>query len=183
MPKLIVLFFGAESPTVTLAEAAMEGAKGVRFTEVDLRTGGDHDIATARRHKMLESSAKIRDYDGVILACPAAGDIPVELSALLDELERSSSKALANTVFGIVGGDDTTLPGRVLRLGGLLVGDPGGTTDAHARALRLGARVATVVGWVRHALGHEQENHQSHHHRAESRHDHHSHDEPGHHRP
>jgi hypothetical protein len=174
MPKLIVLFFGAESPAVTLAEAATEGAKGVRFTEVDLRSGGAHEATTTRRHKRLESSAQIRDYDGVILACPAAGDIPAELSALLDQLEASSSDALANTVFGIIGGENTTLPGRVLRLGGLLVGAPAAVVDPETRALRLGARVATVVEWVRHALSHEHGHHETEHH-------HHSHDEHGHH--
>ena len=178
MPKLIVLFFGGESPAVMLAEAATEGAKGVRFTEVDLRSGGPHEAMTARRHKTLESTAQIRDYDGVILASPA-GEIPVELIALLDELERSSStptNALTNTVFGIVGGDNTTLAGRVVRLGGLLVSDAGDAIDPQARAFRLGARVATVVGWVRHALSHEHEHrpHQEHdHHHAESQDHHH----------
>jgi hypothetical protein len=160
---------------VTLAEAATEGAKGVRFTEVDLRSGGAHEATTTRRHKRLESSAEIRDYDGVILACPAAGDIPAELAALLDQLEASPSDALANTVFGIVGGENTTLPGRVLRLGGLLVGAPAAAVDPETRALRLGARVATVVEWVRHASSHEHGHHET------DRH-HHGHDEHGHHR-
>lgn len=182
MPKLIVLFFGADSAAVTLAEAATEGAKGVRFTEVDLRNGGVHEVTTARRHKTLESSTQIRDYDGVILACPTTGGIPVELNTLLDELARSSSNALANTVFGILGGDTTTLPGRIMRLGGLLVGDSADDAEPEVRALRLGARVATVVGWVRHALSHEHEHHESQHRHGESQHDHHGHDEHGHHR-
>jgi hypothetical protein len=173
MPKLVVLFFGAESPAVTLAEAAMEGAKCVRFTEVDLRSGAAHEGTTTRRHKRLESSAQIRDYDGVILACPVACDVPADLGALLDQLERSPSDALANTVFGIIGAENTTLPRRVMRLGGLLVGDSTGGVDPETRALRLGERVATVVEWVRHALSHE-------HHATE--HHHHTRDEHGHHR-
>jgi hypothetical protein len=155
MPKLIVLFFGAESPAVTLAETATEGAKVVRFTEVDLRSGGAHQATTERPHKRLESPAQIRDFDGVIIACQAAGDIPSDLSMLLDELEGSPLGALTNTVFGIIGGENTPLAGRVMRLGGILVAEPPGATDPEVRAARLGARVATVAGWVRHALSHE----------------------------
>src|SRR6266513_2489890 len=109
MPKLIVLFFGAESPAVSLAEAATEGAKAVRFTEVDLRSGGPHQATTERPHKRLESPAQFSEFDGVILACPAAGDIPSDLSTLLGELERSPLGALTNTVFGIIGGENTQL--------------------------------------------------------------------------
>lgn len=163
MPKVIVLFFGAESPAVTLAEAAADGAKGIRFSEVAVRSGGSHQATTTRPHARLESAAQIREVDGVILACPAAGDIPSELSALLDELERSSAGALTNTVFGIVGGENTTLAARVLRLGGILVAEPTGVDDPQIRAKRLGARLATVVGWVRHALNHEH-GHQHHEH-------------------
>jgi hypothetical protein len=155
MPKVIVLFFGAESPAVTLAEAAADGAKEVRFSEVAVRSGGPHQATTARRHARLESAAHIRDFDGVILACPAAGDIPSELEALLGELERSAAGAFTNTVFGVAGGENTTLAAQVLRLGGILVSEATGVADPELRAKRLGARVATVVGWVRHALSHE----------------------------
>src|SRR5690349_1557902 len=145
MPKLIVLFSGADNRAAASAEAAAAGAKGVRFTEVDIRSFG-WDESTIERHKRLESPIQIREYDGVILTCSAAEDIPVELSALLDGLERSSSTApseLANTVFGIVGGENTTLSGRVLRLGGLLVGDGAdvAAADPETRARHLGARV------------------------------------------
>ncbi len=168
MPKLIVLFFGAENPAVTLAEAAAEGAKGVRFTEVDLRSGTPHQ-ATEHRAKRLESPAQIREYDGVVLACPVAGGIPSELSSLLDELERSSAGALSNTVFGVVGAEDTLLATRVMRLGGILVSAPSGVVDPQIRGLRLGTRVATVAGWVRHALSHEREHQHSHaHHEHEA---------------
>jgi hypothetical protein len=174
MPKVIVLFFGAESPAVTLAEAAAQGAKEIRFSEVAVRSGGPHEATTARPHARLESPAEIRDADGVILACPAAGDIPSELGALLDDLDRSPMGPLTNTVFGIVGGENTTLAARVLRLGGIVVSEPTGIADPHVRARRLGARVATVVGWVRHALSHEH-GHQHHEHAGRTESDRHHH--------
>src|SRR5712671_5591495 len=103
MPKVIVLFFGAESSAVLLADGAAEGAKGVRFTEVELRSGTTHHSTTGRQHRQLESAALIREFDGVILACPLVGEIPSDLSKLLDELESWSQGALTNTVFGIIG--------------------------------------------------------------------------------
>lgn len=155
MPKVIVLFYGAETPAVALAEAASEGAKRVRFTEVDVRAGAGHPETTATRHKRLDSATRVRDYDGVILACPAAGEPPAELIRILDELEGESDAAFADTVFGVIGADNTVLLGRVARLGGIIVAEPQGGADPEERARRLGTRVATVVGWVRHALSHE----------------------------
>jgi hypothetical protein len=183
MPKLIVLFSGADNRAAASAKSAAAGAQGVRFTEVDVRVFGSNE-STIGRHKRLESPIQIPDYDGVILTCPDAQDIPVELSALLDALEHLSSTApsdLANTVFGIVGGQNTALSQRVLRLGGLVVGG-GEAMDPETRARHVGARVATVVGWVRHALSHEHgHQEQGHHHHAAPtahHHEHEAHDHP-----
>lgn len=156
MPKLLVLFFGAESPTAALAEAAAEGATRVRFSEVDLRAGASHQVTTPTRHRPLESTRRIRDYDGVILAYPAAGRVPTELSRMLDEMEDEAENAFTNLVFGVTGAENTEVLRRVARLGGLIVSEPRGAEDPEARARALGARVATVTGWVRHALSHEQ---------------------------
>lgn len=160
MAKLIVLFFGAESPAATLADAAAEGAASVRFTEVDLVAGASHQQPTGRGAKQLASPEQLLDYDGVIMACPAAGDLPRELGSLLDALERiTPADRFANTVFGVAGGENTTLLGRVERLGGIIVSEPRGLADPEARARALGARTTKVVGWVRHALSHEQGHH------------------------
>lgn len=168
MAKLIVLFFGAETPAATLADAAAEGAASIRFSEVDVAAGAAHQQPTGRRVKTLASPEQLLDYDGMIVACPAAGDIPSELSSLLDALERvTPADRFANTVFAVAGGENTTLLGRVARLGGIIVTEPRGAADPEARARALGARAAKVVGWVRHALGHEHEHsheHGHHHH-------------------
>jgi NADPH-dependent FMN reductase len=167
MPKVIVLFFGAERAAVTLAEAAAEGATGVRFTEVEVRSGAQHQPTTTQRHKRLESSSRLRDFDGIVLVSPSVGGVPSELTMMLDELERSSMAGFANTVFGITGGEDTALAGHVMRLGGIVVAALARTADPEVRARRLGARVATLAGWVRHALDHEHEHHEHHEHRHE----------------
>ncbi|HEY9229429.1 MAG TPA: hypothetical protein VIP11_22460 [Gemmatimonadaceae bacterium] len=156
MPKLVVLFFGAESPASTLAEAAAEGAAGVRFSEVDVRAGASHQPSATRRHRVLESPKELLDYAGVVLSAPAAGEIPAELDAFLGELERvESHEAFAHTVFAVVGGENTVLMGRVARLGGIIVTEPPKIEDPETRARETGKRVAKVVGWIRHALSHE----------------------------
>lgn len=155
MPKLLVLYFGAESPAAALADAAAEGAKSVRFTEVDVRVGEAHSQPTPGRHRRLESSRDVATYAGLVIACEAAAELPDALDAFLRDLERTTSEAFVNTVFGLAGGENTVLAGRVSALGGILVGEPRGVSDPEERAKRLGARAAKVVGWVAHALGHE----------------------------
>lgn len=155
MPKLIVLFYGAESPASSLAEAAAHGAGHIRFTEVDLRAGGSHEAGTGKGYPRLSSPAALADYAGILIACPAAGEIPDDLDRLLADLERSPDRTFLNTVFGVSGGDSTVLLGRLARLGGIIVTEPRGSNDPEARARALGERVAKVVSWVRHSLGHE----------------------------
>lgn len=164
MPKLVVLYFGAESPAVALADAAAAGANSVRFTEVDVMAGEAHSQDTARRHRQLESPTSLSAYAGIVIACEAAAEIPEALDALLRGLDGTAGEAFANTVFGVAGGENTVLAGRVTALGGIVVGEPRGVTDPVLRARQLGARVAKVVGWVAHALGHEHEGGHRHHH-------------------
>lgn len=166
MPKLVVVYFGAESPAAALADAAAAGASGVRFTEVDVRVGDEHSQPTTGQHHRLESSGTLEAYAGIVIACEAAAEMPAALDALLRELERTPSETFLNTVFGVAGGENTVLAGRVASLGGIIVGEPRGETDPEVRARQLGARVAKVVGWVAHALGHEQGAGDHHHHHS-----------------
>ena len=157
MPKLIVLFYGVESPASTLAEAAAEGAKTVRFTEVDVRAGSSHEPTTGQRHKSLDSAERLIEYDGVVIAAPAAGEIPSELEALFNEMERTLAVgAFANTVFSVLEGENTTILGRVARFGGIIVSETPSEDDPEGRARAAGKRVAEVVGWVRHSRDHHQ---------------------------
>ncbi|HTI63000.1 MAG TPA: hypothetical protein VL524_05780 [Gemmatimonadaceae bacterium] len=156
MPKLVVLYFGAESPAAALADAAAVGARGIRFTEVDVRVGDEHSQPTTQRHRRLESAGALQAYAGIVIACEAAAEMPTALDAVIRELEGTPPDTFLNTVFGVAGGENTVLAGRVAALGGIIVGEPRGATDPEVRARQLGARVAKVMGWVGHALGHEQ---------------------------
>jgi hypothetical protein len=164
MPKVVVLYFGAESPAASLADAAADGANGVRFTEVDVRVGEAHSQATSGRHRRLESPDSLTGYAGIVIACEAAAEPPAALDALLGRLEQRRGEDFANIVFGVAGGENTVLAGRVIALGGIVVGEPRDEADPVVRARQLGARVAKVAGWVSHALGHEAGHHDHHHH-------------------
>jgi hypothetical protein len=155
MPKLVVVYYGAESPAAALADAAADGAKSVRFTEVDVRVADSHAQDTSRRHRLLESPAALTAYSAIVIACEAAAELPTPLQQLLGALERTPSETFVNTVFGVAGGENTVLTSRVAALGGIVVGEPRGASDPEARARQLGARVAKVAEWVAHALGHE----------------------------
>jgi hypothetical protein len=147
VPKLIVLFHGDDRAAASQAESAAVGAKGIRFTEVDIRSVGQSGV-----QKTLESTAQLREYDGVLFA-HSDDAMPMGLMPVLDEL--SAGGQLPNTVFGLTGVGANALQA-VARMGGIIVSEPAGA-DANERAQKLGARMAKVVGWVRHALGHEAE--------------------------
>jgi len=173
MPKLLVLLYSDQPAAATLAESCVEGAKSVRFTEVDIRVGAAEAMTARRAHKLLESTDRAFDYDGVILVCLAAGDLPIELRSTLDAWEAAEPGVFGNTVFGVVGGDNTTLLARAARLGGIIVTEPCGISNPELRAKQLGSRVATVVSWVGHALAHaahENSEHRGHHHQHDSEH-------------
>lgn len=164
MPKMVVLYFGAESPAAALAGAAADGANSVRFTEVDVRVGDAHSQPTRGTHRPLESAAALTGYAGIVIACEAAAELPTALENLLGELECTPGETFVNTVFGVAGGENTVLSGRVAALGGIMVGEPRSATDPEERARRLGARVSQVASWVAHALGHEHGVGAGHHH-------------------
>lgn len=155
MPKVLVLFVGAEGPAVSLAEAAADGARGVRFTEVEVVAAGSHDERTLHRHPHLASIDGLRHRDGIVIACAAAGEVPPALEQLFDAMESIEPPAFTNAVVGVVGGDRTMLLDHLARLGGIMIGESQEPADPEARARQLGARVAKVAGWVRHALSHE----------------------------
>jgi hypothetical protein len=163
MPKLIVLLFGSDATAKTLADALAEGAKGIRFTEVDVRAG-ERGESPASRLKPLDAVSDLAAYDGIAISCGESAEMLDGMTALLDDLVVAvPAKALMNTIFAITGGNASHLA-RLAQLGGIVVAEPRGFNDPVARAKAHGARVAKVIEWVRHALSHEQTDHAHHHH-------------------
>jgi multimeric flavodoxin WrbA len=186
MPKLLVLFHSRSPDVVALAEAATDGARSVRFAEVDLRrldafdarmhaTEGD---TAGRAHRTLQHVEDIATYDGLILVLPEAS----EAGATLTETIGSLGATLVNKVGSVItaaegDGHRAALWSALTPMadrGMILVPAPftnreGSTVDS---ARRMGRRVAEVIGWVTHA--------RSHHHHEPHQHDH-QHDHSHHH--
>ena len=160
MPKLLVLFPAHGSTELApLADAVLEGARSVRFAEVDVRTFGDTDDAAPTR-KALASSEDLGAYDGIVVAVPA-GD--VEGKSVQEALARFGGSLIDKVGSAFTPGSG---PGRTAVLwsalspmadrGMILVPLPfSGESAASADGCRqLGKRVAEVVGWVTHARSH-----------------------------
>jgi hypothetical protein len=171
MAKIVVLIGNTGEPPAEMGVAAAEGAKGVRFAEVEIRTLGKASIAASPTHRPLASGDRLREYDAIIVA---SGErcVPAELEAALNEFERGLPRdGVPNTVFASVGSHSELLLGRLTLLGGIIVSTPRGTNSPLDAATATGARVAQIAEWVRHALSHQQEHsvhHHDHHHEQQS---------------
>ena len=167
MPKLLVVFSSIDAYAARIADVVADGAKSVRFAEVDVRAAADAD-ADVNDRRRLRSADAMCDYDGVILVAPGPESTAHELGALLTRLR--VGEPMPNTVFALAGEENAEMLADIARSGGLVVGQPR-AASADDRARMLGARVATVIGWVRHALAHEAEHSHSYHGHT---HDHHA---------
>jgi len=182
MPKLLVLFQSRSADVVHLAETAAEGARSVRFAEVDLRifpTADDSHAgvgAGVRTHRPLEQIQDMAPYDGLILVVgrdAAAGDA---LARALGSFTGSLVNKVGTVLTPALGSERSAVLWSALSpmadRGMILV--PAAFTAEHAAddlATRdLGKRVAEVIGWVTHARSHH--HHDQHHHDQSSHHHH-----------
>lgn len=150
MPKVLILVASEGDLSTSLARCASDGAKAVRFTEVDVRAVAGRELET------------LRDYDGIVIA-GSGRELSPALTSLLDACESGDASQFANTVFAPLGFDGTAVFERIVRLGGIIVADGRGDLAPDARATLVGKRVAKVAEWVRHALSHEHgHNHHAH---------------------
>ncbi|HEY0970323.1 MAG TPA: NAD(P)H:quinone oxidoreductase [Gemmatimonadales bacterium] len=100
MPKVLVLFYSRTGNTARLADAVADGARSVRFTEVDVRRLEDlaaDDVVAAdeawsearerlrRGYRTLDDVEALADYDAIVLGSPTRyGGMAAELKYLLD---------------------------------------------------------------------------------------------------
>lgn len=133
MPKILVLFYSRTGNTAGLAEAVAEGARSVRFAEVDIRRIDDlapPDVIDAipewkasramlaAKYQALVNIDALATYDAIILGSPTRyGIMAAELKNVLDQTGPLWEKgALVNKIgaaFTSVatahGGHETTL--------------------------------------------------------------------------
>jgi NAD(P)H dehydrogenase (quinone) len=162
MPKLLVLFPAGNAELAPLANAVAEGARRVRFAEVDLRTlGRSGDGATAG--KPLERIEELASYDGVILGVPT-GDAQGVLEGVA-RFDGSLTDKVGSAFTTRVGKDRVTglwsALGMMADRGMILVPVPFDEAEGSgAEACRqMGKRVAEVIGWLTHARSHHHHQH------------------------
>jgi multimeric flavodoxin WrbA len=163
MPKLLVLFDSRSDDMTRLADAVAEGARSVRFAEVDVRRTGDAQGAAASpaRHRALESADALAAYDGIIIGADVMG---APGSPTLEPFATATASLVnkvgsAFTAPPLAGGRRDALWAMLAPMadrGMILV--PPAVTEAPADELesarQQGKRVAEVVGWVTHARSH-----------------------------
>jgi len=161
MPKILILLAG---PEAALADAVAEGARGVRFSEVEVRcvrapeSGG----TSALLHPLLTDVQELVPYDAIAIGAPSpSGDLDAGIGWLLEQAGSSVPRpAFLNKVGSVFGAHLFNESGRahsatvLTRLGelGMITVTPGGS-DAEA-AGELGKRLAQVAGWITHARSH-----------------------------
>ena len=153
MPRVLVVFDSEDERAERLAQSAAEGARRVRFTEVDVRVVGDESSAGDATRRRLEPTSDVDQYDGVIVVGSDRG-ISAPIDALLSRVEQSAKGDFVDRVFAVVGGGSSTAQ-RLSAVGGIVVSVRGGVFDVETAARQIGERVAKVAGWVRHALSHQ----------------------------
>lgn len=155
MPKVLILFYSRTGNTAALADAIAEGARSVRFAEVDVRRIDDlaptsvidaipewkrSRESLASRYQSFTDVNALVQYDAIILGSPTRyGIMAAELKNVLDQTgplwERGALVNKVGAAFTSVGtqhgGHETTLWSimtPMANLGMILV--PPGYTDA-----------------------------------------------------
>jgi NAD(P)H dehydrogenase (quinone) len=173
MPKILVLFYSRTGNTAALADAITEGAKSVRFAEVDVRRIDDlapksviesipewksgREKLTAK-YQTFSDVNTLADYDALILGSPTRyGIMSAELKNVLDQTgplwQRGALVNKVGAAFTSVatahGGHETTLWSIMTPMANLgLILVPPGYTDAvmFAGGSPYGATAATGGG-------------------------------------
>jgi NAD(P)H dehydrogenase (quinone) len=155
MPKLLVLFYSRTGNTAALADAIAEGAKSVRFSEVDVRRIDDLAPTSvidsipewkssreklAAKYQTFSDVNALTNYDALILGAPTRyGIMAAELKNVLDQtgplwqqgaLVNKVGAAFTSVATGH-GGHETTLWSIMTPMANLgLILVPPGYTDA-----------------------------------------------------
>lgn len=162
MPKLLVLIDPRADDMAPLADAIAEGARRVRFAEVDVRSmaHATPNGTPAPRHRTLESADTLADYDGIVVGAAHAhaggdGAIDVFAATTANLVNRVGSVFVARSVSdrsAVLWAGFAPMADRgMILVPPMVTGSPG---DELESAREHGKRVADVIGWVTHARSH-----------------------------
>jgi NAD(P)H dehydrogenase (quinone) len=173
MPKILVLFYSRTGNTAALADAVVEGAKSVRYAEVDVRRIDDlapqrvidaipewksSRQTLAAKYQTFSDVESLTSYDALILGAPTRyGIMAAELKNVIDQTgplwQRGALVNKVGAVFTSVatghGGHETTLWSIMTPMANLgLILVPPGYSDAvmFAGGSPYGATATTGAG-------------------------------------
>lgn len=157
MPKTLILFSSRTGGTASYADAVADGARSVRFSEVEVRR-----VDLASRNEAGESSGQgryqtfgnadeLQSYDAIIVGAPSL-DACSALTTLLENAGLLTNKVGAAFTSPSNEGDAPvwTILKAMAGLDMILV-PPAGDVSL---AAQLGKRVADVTSWITHARSH-----------------------------
>jgi hypothetical protein len=163
MPKLLVLFDPRSDDLAPLADAIAEGARQVRFAEVDVRRMAlaTPESAPLAGHRALESADALATYDGIIVgASSETSGSKTPIAALSATTVSLVNRVGSAFTAGRAGADRRSVLWSVLTPmsdRGMILVPPAlseSPSDELESAREQGKRVAEVIGWVTHARSH-----------------------------
>lgn len=152
MPKILVLHAAQASGAHTVADRVAAGVRSVRFAEVAVRRlppraeANEGAEGPAGNHRALDPSETLTSQDAVVLVAESA-----EEAAALAPLLRD---APPDIVLGVAAPEPAVAWALLTTAASSAVLLP-----PHTDPEALGARAATVAGWVRHVKGHAGHHH------------------------
>ena len=167
MPKTLILFQSLADTITTIADAVAEGARSVRFSEVEMRFLAEAPLsdreaseewmqrraALVARYQPLADTDAWPSYDAIIVG-PSSSDASMntELTRVLGRAGSLTNKVGA--AFSPAG--EEALPWALMQaMAGLdMILVPPAYDGSVAAARALGKRVAEVTSWITHARSH-----------------------------
>ena len=154
MPKLLIVVpADADADELALADAVMEGARSVRFAEVEIRRtsppgdpgGAERSGSSGGKYSALTAADTLTSYDAILAIVPSTGESTPRWIG---------SESLSDVVGAAIATEETRAWSVLSAMGraAMILLGPGGADPASARTL--GARAVTVAGWVRHVKSH-----------------------------
>ena len=167
MPKTLILFQSLADISATIAEGVADGARSVRFSEVEIRLvdeapssgseaseeGIQRRAALMARYQLLADTDELLSYDAIIVgASSSGGSMNTQLTRVLARAGSLTNKVGA--AFSPAG--DETRPWTLMQaMAGLdMILVPPAHDGSVAAARALGKRVAEVTSWITHARSH-----------------------------
>lgn len=157
MPKTLILFSSRSGGTAAYADAVAEGARSVRFSEVevrrvDLTSPNESETSPESKYQTFGDADELQSYDAIIVGSPSLA-AAAALTALLDGAGSLTNKVGAAFTAENSGDAPVWVIMKAMAGRDMILVPPAADADV-AAARQLGTRVAEVTSWITHAKSH-----------------------------